>query len=167
MSGCWRFRMRPFVKIYFFKPQILDGEKKAKKRPYEEIKVTDGDFASQSSPANPPQVLCGKIYGSVRCNCILTLHNCWPNILNRTHLVCFRQRIWSGRCRSWRTQPRVTPPYDRGSLLYPQRCRTRPCCTESQVCVNAEANVYSVDSAFKVFDPLLQWRGSRQKTVLL
>ncbi|XP_058234195.1 regulation of nuclear pre-mRNA domain-containing protein 1A isoform X2 [Hemibagrus wyckioides] len=34
---------------------VLHGEKKAKKRPYEEIKVTDGDFASQSSPANPPQ----------------------------------------------------------------------------------------------------------------
>ncbi|GAA6092182.1 zinc transporter 4 isoform X4 [Tachysurus ichikawai] len=32
---------------------VLHGEKKAKKRPYEEIKVT-GD-ASQSSPANPPQ----------------------------------------------------------------------------------------------------------------
>ncbi|XP_047664061.1 zinc transporter 4 isoform X4 [Tachysurus fulvidraco] len=34
---------------------VLHGEKKAKKRPYEEIKVTGDDFASQSSPANPPQ----------------------------------------------------------------------------------------------------------------
>lgn len=35
---------------------ILDGEKKAKKRSYEEIQ-TDEDYASQSSPAEPPQVL--------------------------------------------------------------------------------------------------------------
>ncbi|MCJ8746368.1 hypothetical protein PDJAM_G00141070 [Pangasius djambal] len=34
---------------------VLHGEKKTKKRPYEEIKVQDDDFASQSSPANPPQ----------------------------------------------------------------------------------------------------------------
>lgn len=40
--------------IYFFY-LILDGEKKAKKRSYEEIQ-TDEDYASQSSPAEPPQV---------------------------------------------------------------------------------------------------------------
>uniref|UniRef100_A0A8C1LYR9 Proton-coupled zinc antiporter SLC30A8 n=1 Tax=Cyprinus carpio TaxID=7962 RepID=A0A8C1LYR9_CYPCA len=34
---------------------VLQVEKKAKKRPYEEIKVNDNDFASQSSPAEPPQ----------------------------------------------------------------------------------------------------------------
>uniref|UniRef100_A0A672PPP4 Regulation of nuclear pre-mRNA domain containing 1A n=1 Tax=Sinocyclocheilus grahami TaxID=75366 RepID=A0A672PPP4_SINGR len=34
---------------------VLQVEKKAKKRPYEEIKVNDDDFASQSSPAEPPQ----------------------------------------------------------------------------------------------------------------
>ncbi|RXN26501.1 zinc transporter 8-like protein [Labeo rohita] len=34
---------------------VLHVEKKAKKRPYEEIKVNDDDFASQSSPAEPPQ----------------------------------------------------------------------------------------------------------------
>ncbi|XP_043074377.1 zinc transporter 4 isoform X2 [Puntigrus tetrazona] len=34
---------------------VLQVEKKAKKRPYEEIKVNDEDFASQSSPAEPPQ----------------------------------------------------------------------------------------------------------------
>ncbi|XP_035476870.1 regulation of nuclear pre-mRNA domain-containing protein 1A isoform X1 [Scophthalmus maximus] len=34
--------------------QVLYGEKKAKKRPYEEIQP-DEDFASQSSPAEPPQ----------------------------------------------------------------------------------------------------------------
>lgn len=32
-------------------------EKKAKKRPYEEIKVNDEGFASHSSPGEPPQVL--------------------------------------------------------------------------------------------------------------
>ncbi|KAI5091698.1 hypothetical protein C0J45_18904, partial [Silurus meridionalis] len=43
-------------KLFFFlNPQCLDGEKKAKKRPYEEIKAKDIDFASQSSPAKPPQ----------------------------------------------------------------------------------------------------------------
>ncbi len=36
---------------------ILDGERKAKKRSYEEIQADDEDFASQSSPAEPPQVL--------------------------------------------------------------------------------------------------------------
>uniref|UniRef100_G3NM17 Regulation of nuclear pre-mRNA domain-containing protein 1A n=1 Tax=Gasterosteus aculeatus TaxID=69293 RepID=G3NM17_GASAC len=35
--------------------QVLYGEKKAKKRPYEEIRPNDEDFASQSSPAEPPQ----------------------------------------------------------------------------------------------------------------
>lgn len=35
---------------------LTEVEKKAKKRPYEEIKVNDDDFASQSSPAEPPQV---------------------------------------------------------------------------------------------------------------
>ncbi|KAM7373144.1 hypothetical protein PAMP_008020 [Pampus punctatissimus] len=35
--------------------QVLDGEKKAKKRSYEEIQPDDEDFASQSSPAEPPQ----------------------------------------------------------------------------------------------------------------
>uniref|UniRef100_A0A8C1SIQ8 Regulation of nuclear pre-mRNA domain containing 1A n=1 Tax=Cyprinus carpio TaxID=7962 RepID=A0A8C1SIQ8_CYPCA len=34
---------------------LTEVEKKAKKRPYEEIKVNDDDFASQSSPAEPPQ----------------------------------------------------------------------------------------------------------------
>ncbi|KAI5622785.1 hypothetical protein C0J50_17663, partial [Silurus asotus] len=34
---------------------LCNGEKKAKKRPYEEIKAKDNDFASQSSPAKPPQ----------------------------------------------------------------------------------------------------------------
>ncbi|TSK31342.1 Regulation of nuclear pre-mRNA domain-containing protein 1A [Bagarius yarrelli] len=36
---------------------VLHGEKKAKKRPYEEIKVKDNDddFASPSSPVNPPK----------------------------------------------------------------------------------------------------------------
>uniref|UniRef100_A0A672RLT1 Solute carrier family 30 member 8 n=1 Tax=Sinocyclocheilus grahami TaxID=75366 RepID=A0A672RLT1_SINGR len=34
---------------------VLQVKKKAKKRPYEEIKVNDDDFASQSSPAEPPQ----------------------------------------------------------------------------------------------------------------
>ncbi|KAF5890059.1 zinc transporter 8-like, partial [Clarias magur] len=34
---------------------VLHGDKKAKKRPYEEIKVKDDDFPCQSSPANPPQ----------------------------------------------------------------------------------------------------------------
>ncbi|XP_052390021.1 zinc transporter 4-like isoform X2 [Carassius gibelio] len=34
---------------------VLQVEKKAKKRPYEEIKVNNDDFASQSSPAEPPQ----------------------------------------------------------------------------------------------------------------
>lgn len=37
--------------------KITDGEKKAKKRTYEEIQPDDEDFASQSSPAEPPQVL--------------------------------------------------------------------------------------------------------------
>ena len=32
------------------------GEKKAKKRPYEEIKASNDDFATQSSPGEPPQV---------------------------------------------------------------------------------------------------------------
>lgn len=36
---------------------MADGEKKAKKRSYEEIQPDDEDFASQSSPAEPPQVL--------------------------------------------------------------------------------------------------------------
>ncbi|XP_051527564.1 zinc transporter 4-like isoform X4 [Myxocyprinus asiaticus] len=35
--------------------EVLQVEKKAKKRPYEEIKVNDDDFASQSSPGEPPQ----------------------------------------------------------------------------------------------------------------
>ncbi|KAM6903906.1 regulation of nuclear pre-mRNA domain-containing protein 1A-like isoform 1-T1 [Lycodopsis pacificus] len=35
--------------------QVLYGEKKAKKRAYEEIRPDDEDFASQSSPAEPPQ----------------------------------------------------------------------------------------------------------------
>ncbi|XP_076157726.1 regulation of nuclear pre-mRNA domain-containing protein 1A-like [Alosa pseudoharengus] len=35
--------------------QVLFGERKAKKRPYEEIKATSEDFASQSSPGEPPQ----------------------------------------------------------------------------------------------------------------
>lgn len=35
----------------------IDGEKKAKKRQYEEIQPDVEDFASQSSPAEPPQVL--------------------------------------------------------------------------------------------------------------
>ncbi|XP_029298352.1 regulation of nuclear pre-mRNA domain-containing protein 1A-like isoform X2 [Cottoperca gobio] len=35
--------------------QVLYGEKKAKKRTYEEIRPADEDFASQSSPAEPPQ----------------------------------------------------------------------------------------------------------------
>uniref|UniRef100_A0A4W4G634 Proton-coupled zinc antiporter SLC30A8 n=1 Tax=Electrophorus electricus TaxID=8005 RepID=A0A4W4G634_ELEEL len=35
--------------------EVLHGEKKPKKRPYEAIKVNDEDFASQSSPAEPPQ----------------------------------------------------------------------------------------------------------------
>ncbi|XP_036422532.1 uncharacterized protein slc30a8 isoform X2 [Colossoma macropomum] len=35
--------------------EVLHGEKKAKKRPYEEIKARDEDFASQSSPSEPPQ----------------------------------------------------------------------------------------------------------------
>uniref|UniRef100_A0A3Q3JP63 Regulation of nuclear pre-mRNA domain-containing protein 1A n=1 Tax=Monopterus albus TaxID=43700 RepID=A0A3Q3JP63_MONAL len=35
--------------------QVLSGEKKAKKRSYEEIQPDDVDFASQSSPAEPPQ----------------------------------------------------------------------------------------------------------------
>ncbi|XP_073677556.1 regulation of nuclear pre-mRNA domain-containing protein 1A [Garra rufa] len=34
---------------------VLQVEKKAKKRPYEEIKANNDDFASQSSPAEPPQ----------------------------------------------------------------------------------------------------------------
>nr|XP_046217529.1 regulation of nuclear pre-mRNA domain-containing protein 1A-like isoform X1 [Oncorhynchus gorbuscha] len=34
---------------------VLLGEKKAKKRPYEEIQLDDQDLASQSSPAEPPQ----------------------------------------------------------------------------------------------------------------
>ncbi|XP_067267129.1 proton-coupled zinc antiporter SLC30A2 isoform X3 [Chanodichthys erythropterus] len=34
---------------------VLQVEKKAKKRPYEEIKVNNDDFASQSSPGEPPQ----------------------------------------------------------------------------------------------------------------
>uniref|UniRef100_A0A3Q1AJG0 Regulation of nuclear pre-mRNA domain-containing protein 1A n=1 Tax=Amphiprion ocellaris TaxID=80972 RepID=A0A3Q1AJG0_AMPOC len=37
--------------------QVLYGEKKAKKRPYEEIQPDDEGFASQSSPVEPPQVL--------------------------------------------------------------------------------------------------------------
>ncbi|XP_075872301.1 regulation of nuclear pre-mRNA domain-containing protein 1A-like isoform X1 [Nelusetta ayraudi] len=36
-------------------PQCADGEKKAKKRQYEEIQPDVEDFASQSSPAEPPQ----------------------------------------------------------------------------------------------------------------
>ncbi|KAL6457121.1 hypothetical protein MHYP_G00340840 [Metynnis hypsauchen] len=35
--------------------EVLHGEKKAKKRPYEEIKARDEDFASRSSPSEPPQ----------------------------------------------------------------------------------------------------------------
>ncbi|XP_051519005.1 regulation of nuclear pre-mRNA domain-containing protein 1A-like isoform X1 [Myxocyprinus asiaticus] len=35
--------------------EVLQVENKAKKRPYEEIKVNDDDFASQSSPGEPPQ----------------------------------------------------------------------------------------------------------------
>ncbi|XP_054462522.1 regulation of nuclear pre-mRNA domain-containing protein 1A-like [Anoplopoma fimbria] len=35
--------------------QVLYGEKKAKKRAYEEIRPDDEDFASQSSPTEPPQ----------------------------------------------------------------------------------------------------------------
>ncbi|XP_072532391.1 probable proton-coupled zinc antiporter SLC30A3 isoform X3 [Salminus brasiliensis] len=35
--------------------EVLHGEKKAKKRPYEQIKARDEDFASRSSPAEPPQ----------------------------------------------------------------------------------------------------------------
>ncbi|XP_076865182.1 proton-coupled zinc antiporter SLC30A8 isoform X3 [Brachyhypopomus gauderio] len=35
--------------------EVLHGDKKPKKRPYEAIKVNDGEFASQSSPAEPPQ----------------------------------------------------------------------------------------------------------------
>ncbi|XP_012688801.2 regulation of nuclear pre-mRNA domain-containing protein 1A isoform X1 [Clupea harengus] len=35
--------------------QVLFGEKKAKKRPYEEIKASNDDFATQSSPGEPPQ----------------------------------------------------------------------------------------------------------------
>lgn len=46
--------------LFFLNSQLVDGEKKAKKRPFEEINVKDDDFASQSSPANPPQVLCVK-----------------------------------------------------------------------------------------------------------
>uniref|UniRef100_A0A9J8BIR9 Proton-coupled zinc antiporter SLC30A8 n=1 Tax=Cyprinus carpio carpio TaxID=630221 RepID=A0A9J8BIR9_CYPCA len=34
---------------------VLQVEKKAKKRPYEEIKVNNDDFTSQSSPTEPPQ----------------------------------------------------------------------------------------------------------------
>ncbi|XP_062343190.1 regulation of nuclear pre-mRNA domain-containing protein 1A-like [Osmerus eperlanus] len=36
---------------------VLQGEKKAKKRPYEEIKLDSEDFASQSSPGEPPQTV--------------------------------------------------------------------------------------------------------------
>ncbi|XP_028819222.1 regulation of nuclear pre-mRNA domain-containing protein 1A-like isoform X2 [Denticeps clupeoides] len=35
--------------------QVLHTDRKAKKRPYEDITVTDEDFASQSSPSEPPQ----------------------------------------------------------------------------------------------------------------
>ncbi|XP_013861206.1 regulation of nuclear pre-mRNA domain-containing protein 1A isoform X1 [Austrofundulus limnaeus] len=35
--------------------QVLDGDKKAKKRSYEKIHSDDGGFASQRSPAEPPQ----------------------------------------------------------------------------------------------------------------
>lgn len=45
--------------------EIPDGEKKAKKRPYEEIRPNDEDFASQSSPAEPPQVKYGLNPGEV------------------------------------------------------------------------------------------------------
>ncbi|XP_006635638.1 regulation of nuclear pre-mRNA domain-containing protein 1A isoform X2 [Lepisosteus oculatus] len=36
--------------------QVLQGDKKPKKRPYEEIKFEEDDFPCQSSPGDPPQV---------------------------------------------------------------------------------------------------------------
>lgn len=49
----WSCKIEVFLCLVLL---ILDGEKKAKKRSYEEIQPDD-DFASQSSPAEPPQVL--------------------------------------------------------------------------------------------------------------
>ncbi|XP_018605837.1 regulation of nuclear pre-mRNA domain-containing protein 1A-like isoform X1 [Scleropages formosus] len=35
--------------------QVLHGDKKSRKRPYEEIKLSDDDYPCQSSPGEPPQ----------------------------------------------------------------------------------------------------------------
>lgn len=53
---------RIFQSLNVFTP--IDGEKKAKKRQYEEIQPDVEDFASQSSPAEPPQVLHGNFHFS-------------------------------------------------------------------------------------------------------
>lgn len=51
-----QFKCKAYPLFIYFSCLILDGEKKAKKRSYEEIQ-TDEDYASQSSPPEPPQVL--------------------------------------------------------------------------------------------------------------
>ncbi|KAM9494611.1 regulation of nuclear pre-mRNA domain-containing protein 1A-like isoform 3-T3 [Clarias gariepinus] len=49
-----RKHSKTIVKVWY-NELTKDGDKKAKKRAYEEIKVKDDDFPCQSSPANPPQ----------------------------------------------------------------------------------------------------------------
>lgn len=56
----WKKHLFQCVCVCFFSFNVftsIDGEKKAKKRQYEEIQPDVEDFASQSSPAEPPQVL--------------------------------------------------------------------------------------------------------------
>lgn len=53
----WKRYLR-HINVFFLNVfTAIDGEKKAKKRQYEEIQPDVEDFASQSSPAEPPQVL--------------------------------------------------------------------------------------------------------------
>ena len=57
-SQAYKFRCRDVFLLAHLRLRLLsDGEKKAKKRSYEQIRPDDDDFASQSSPAEPPQVL--------------------------------------------------------------------------------------------------------------
>lgn len=56
LENQFKCEVYPVFIYFFFFCLILDGEKKAKKRSYEEIQ-TDEDYASQSSPPEPPQVL--------------------------------------------------------------------------------------------------------------
>ncbi len=92
-------------------------------------------WTMMTSPPKAPLLNLHRYERTALCNAYVLIN--WPHVCLVFHVMtCFvypRLQIWFEHYRSLRTQPPATQLSARGSLLYPQRCRTPLYCTKLQV----------------------------------